>query len=874
MAIGTSGYIEAVHLQQAPLKPDSGLKAAKMFQAVGQLVGASANLYDMYNKPTNEQLVDLRQTFDAGINEITALGEEADYTSSAIADFEDNFNNYLDSLGSSYKEALQGHIYESTKSYYDAPYAVQEKLKIQGDSQAFYDQVNEDINNIKAQGLPKSEEALEVAKLITKTTQGLSSTERVEYGPALQKLVTTANSEAANETGKIAKANKDAKILSGYSAKISQFENGLTASNKTASDKAVQYKAFKDQTLQEVEKNNPDIYASVSKLLDKNHQHYNAAAAKEQNIAERNMVVSGATTQFVNGEKSLEAIMESFSGRQDKPEVQATFLNGYAVHYKDNLVKAAQHKDPKIYLASKALLNKQLDEIRNNIFLGQNNNPDSLKQFGVFSNIIQSSDNAVDSMFKTSVEAEVMGFINTGNFKEAGMSVKKMHDAGFTAQANTLQNKLNTAAKTTTEFTAALQGGLTDPDRPTNFYKGASKEVKERITTFLTDMSDRYLKAISNPANSPELKKEMRDKLISLLNNKADEFKGVQEQFKTRINSMTNVNELSGYASLIDKIGGHNAAIILGQDQVKEINLLSTLVNAMPGLEPGKEINDLRNRLSDAENMTLKGKQVENYKDAMSKAAEIPVPEASEAFKKGAELMYKTLDLGTADKAVEQLFEKMKGSYLEIGSGYVSGVPNTTFQRPAYYEAGVAAVAKQIGGSATLDSLTETHNIQHLPDGDIALIPKTGAGTSTSTIVVSKTEIIKELTNNYDGSPEQYAALRDAYRDQDFTGKAHPADVLHRGWKELNKDTVSGKWDHFTDNVSDSAAAEALNIAADAVAKDAVRSGEVAVAPFEYLGKQWDIFVDDVVNGTESATKKAIDFVDGLIFGEDEEVQP
>lgn len=55
MAIGTSGYIEPIHLRQKPTKPNEGLHAARMVGAVSSLVGTTAKLYDQFKQPEIQQ---------------------------------------------------------------------------------------------------------------------------------------------------------------------------------------------------------------------------------------------------------------------------------------------------------------------------------------------------------------------------------------------------------------------------------------------------------------------------------------------------------------------------------------------------------------------------------------------------------------------------------------------------------------------------------------------------------------------------------------------------------------------------------------------------------------------------------------------------
>ena len=877
MAIGTSGYIEAVHLQQAPLKPDSGLKAAKMLAAIGNLAGASMDLYKVYNTPTNEQLVDLRQTFDAGINEITGLGEDADYTSQAISDWENNFNTHLDSLGFQYKEQMQSHLYNATKPFYDAPATLQQNLAIQQDNLAIDQLMQDAINTVNATGGTEADKALAMTKEVSKISADLTPSEKYKYGPKLQELVSTYSATAANAEGDNKKAVREAKTLSQYTAKITNVTNSLLSDSSTQVEKANKFNKFSDNILKEAEANNPEIYKSLSAEIDRQRQLYSAKATKEVNDAERNQIIFGNVTKFTNGEITVDQAMAPFAGRADKVQAQTDFLNTFASAYKGQLSEAAQLKNPAIYNAVKNKLQANLDALNEHLFFGQNNNIESINQYSTFRDNIKGIDTTIRATLGDVLKNEGDNAIRIGDYKKAAETARTLSDFEFGTKANELNNKIISKTKLSNELALITDKGTFDIDVPSSNYASASKEAKERITQIMSGKVVNYFDRIKAAPN-PEVRKEIENEFTSFLTNKSGELKGVQDSFKTMFSSIKSVEEIKQYASLIDNIGGHPASIILGEQQVKEINNISVLAEFLPDLEPGREVLDIRNRLSEAEGRSLQGKVLESYKDSVSRSNEIPVPEARDGYVKSTELIYKVTDVKTAEMAAEKLFEKAKGNYIQIENSYVVGVPNTAFQKPKFYEQALDTAVKALGEEATISDLSETHNIQQLPSGDVAFVPKTGAGTSTQTMVLSKQEVIQNLEKNYDGSPEMYEALRDAVKTDTQQGGPNRADVIHKLWKEANKDTVGARAEHLIDNVSNSVVGDVLNIVQDKAA-DLVRDeADWWVYAYKDEIKWWDWTVQEVGESFEGAVGGMIEGLDNLLFGEEqpeeEGVQP
>lgn len=867
MAIGTSGYIESVHLQQAPLKPSSGLAAARMIGAVSGLVQAGANAYNTFTAPTNEELTNYRQTIDTGLNEINSL-EWYDETAKAeaVSTFHNNINKDLDAKGFQFKEAMQNYLYNATKPYYDAPFEVANKLRLQQDTMAFNNDVNDQINAIVSKGMNASDTALEVAKTITGIEESLTPSEKVEYGPALQKLVTQYASQAAQAEGNIKEANASAKVLFGYTNKVDAFNNSLTASNDTASSKAIKYNDFKNKLLLEAEKNNPEIYASLQKELNRQGQLYNAGAAKEQQTADRNIVISTAVRQWTNGETTLKDIDAIFSGMSDKAAAQTDLLTSFKGIYARDLANAIATKDPGIYKATEARLNSFLNDLNNSIYFGQNNSPDASKQYQLFTSQLAATKSGIQATFENSLYTDAISAINTGNIKEAGVVAGKLQEAGFAVKANTVIGKITQTTKLANEMTGIIGSGTFDINKPTNSYAGATKEAKERITQVMTQTVGGFMTALSQPVTADQ-RKEIVDQFNTFLANKGSELKGVRDQFSAQVIGAQSQQELTPFMNLIDDVGGHNAAMLIGEDNVKEINMITSLLPVMPNLEPGKEVSDLRSRLSAAEVQTMEGKVLGSYKDIADKASEIPVPEARQSFLDAAKLIYKATDIKTAESVVQNLFEKSKSSYLEVGNGYVVGVPGAAFKNPAYYERAVDMVSSQFP-DVTTDEITENYNLHHMPSGDVALVPKTGYGNVSQSLVVEKAEIIDNLTKNYDGSAEQYAALFDAYRGQEIPeGQPHPADVIHKGWLKLNAGSVSVQFDVLTDNVANSVAGDILNVASDYTVKSAQSIANMVEMDTNAVKNLWDIFSEETSTYFSEQAAQGVSNVNRILFG-------
>jgi hypothetical protein len=883
MAIGTSGYIEAVHLQQAPLKPDSSLKAAKMFQAVGNLVGASANLYDELNAPTNEQLVDLRQQFDAGLAQIKASNpNDLDYLSKAVANYEDAFNQDLNKLGISYVEALQGHIYNETKNIYAAPQTLQEKLAIQENNLQIQQQIADIKDGIVSSGKPLNEQAQMMSESMTALKSRLSPKDRVKFGDVLQENIIEASAAVTNARARSDKKIQLQKTKFGYFSKINQQLVNINKDTNSTSQKASLFKEFSNGILQEIEKNVPleyqaDVYDSVSKEVQRLSTAFNSAAAKEQQEAERGLAVGAAAIDFSNGKMTLDQVRDLSKNRADKREFLGDFYTAVENNSKQRLSLASDTKNVGVYKAQKAIVDKRMQELRDHLYFGQNNNADDKNQFIVFEGKMRAFDTAIAENLASKLNQEAYTHINNGDVKKASDIAKQLNNFNQGTKANAILSKIASTTKLARELITLQENNVFNADVPSNGYENASKEAKQRITDIMSAQTKAYIDSMA-AAQNPEVRKDVRDAFTEFLSNKQSEIKGVREKFSSLVDSAKSSTDIAPYSNLINELGNHSASLLLGKDQVKEINKLDVLLKYLPNLREGEELNDVRDRIMQAEGNTLQGELLDDYQEAVSISRDIPVVEDRQGYVDTVQILFKTTDVNTAKKAAKELFDKAKGNYLEVENSLVIGTPNVVLQKPEYYKASLEAAVDGINasfpegtGTATADELSETHNIQQLPSGDVAIVPKTGAGTSTQTVVLSREEVVKRLVENYDGSTEAYTALRDATK----TTNPDLADVTRAAWKEANKTKLSEATENFVDNVAESKAAQAIEWAANEVGKLGPATKEayetITERQEKYGDSLWKFISEDIMTNFEGAVTPMIEGLDNLLFGEDTE---
>ena len=900
MAIGTSGYIEAVHLQQAPLKPDSAAQAAKMLQSVANLASAGFKLYNELNAPTAEDLTNLSQAFDEGIGALSVeYANDPDGMKLAVQNYQDNFNEYLDGLGHQHKTQLQPYIRNTVDPYYKAPYDIANQLAVQEDHLTKQGEWKDIYNSIIANAdLNDSQKATELSKAETAFTKLLSPSQRLALGADISKMVEGVSTQAAINKNAVDQSNADAKNLYRYNNSVNQVNNNILARNLAAPEAAQEFKKFGDNLLKEVERDNPRLLETVTSLVSKQSMMYDTSAAKEAQQVDLNLTVGGLAQEWRLGKKSLQQVLDSLSHRADKKDALGMILNHTATFYKDELTTASVTNNPEAFKIAQSKFDLLYNDVRNELLLGRNNNAEAVAQFQKFETDITNIQEAEKIAFEKRLTGEAVSYLNNGNFVKAAEGVKKLEQAGYSEEASNLFSKINTAQKATVQFQGVVSAGLFNPHKATSLLKGKGidAQVKARATEMFSTIINGHIGFINDKTLAPEVRQQHVEDLQTILANKMNELGDVRSYYQNQVDSMQSIGQLQSYATLVDQINVHSASSLLGKEQTEEILLLSTLAPVFENLPQGKEVTHLRNAIATAKNLDIDKESSDRANTILNnKAYEFPLFEDRDRFVKAVRMASKLQNVADTDAFSEKLYNKMMDAYMPLGDTYVVGAPFVALKPEGYYDAAAKFVVNkeinpQFIATEDYDSLLGNHTVRALPNGDVAFVPKIDMNiNSGNSIIVSKEEIIEQIKKNYTVD-DDLNLLKQAYGSENWTeNNPNPASRFNEEartrqklentegaklYKNIKDQPVLGAPVRIGEGAYESAG-EGFDAAGNWIGDKSSKLIDNTLRNIE-IGKKLILpnSLEDIKQKGGEVSEKIYKFINDSLFGTDEEVQP